>query len=232
MDLTDRVAIVTGASSGVGRATARALADEGCRVVLAARREERLERIADDIGGDRALVAPTDVTNEEQVAATVDATHEAFGGVDVLVNNAGVLLSGAIGEADTADVRREIAVNLLGPMFATRAALPSLLEADLGHVVTVSSMNAKYPPAGGSAYAASKAGVDNFCESLRRGMDDEDVRVTVVDPGPIQSEMKDWSDRNAKVLDPEDVADAVRFAVSRPRHVEIPEITVNSTDKL
>ncbi len=232
MDLTDSAAVVTGASSGVGAATARALAAEGCRVVLAARREERLERIAEEIGTERALAAPTDVTDPDAVEATVAAAREAFGGIDVLVNSAGVLQSGRLTETDVADVRREIEVNLLGTMFATRAAMPGLCEAELGHVVTVSSMNADYPPAGGSAYAASKAGVNNFCDSLRRGLDDEDVRVTVVNPGPIQSEMKDWSDRDARVLDPEDVADAIRYVVSRPRRVEVPELTVDSTDTL
>jgi NADP-dependent 3-hydroxy acid dehydrogenase YdfG len=231
MDLSDSVAVVTGASSGVGEATARTLADEGCAVTLVARREDRLEAIADDVDGE-TLVAPADVSDEAEVEAAVDATREAFGGIDVLVNNAAILRGDPVADADLADLHRHVEVNLLGTMNATHAALPDLLEGDGGHVVTVSSMNAKFPAAGASAYTASKFGVNGFARALRREVSEEPVRVTIVMPGPIQSEMKDWSDWEGRALDPEDVADSIRYVVSRPDHVEIPDITVNTTDKV
>ncbi|WP_415380650.1 SDR family oxidoreductase [Halosimplex sp. TS25] len=231
MDLREKAAIVTGASSGIGEATARALANEGCDVALVARREERLERIADDIEGARTLAVPADVADEDAVAAMVERTREAFGGIDLLVNNAGVLRSDPVADAAVADLRRQVEVNLLGAMNVTHAALPDLLAAG-GDVVTVSSMNARYPAEGASAYTASKSGVNGFCRSLRKEMRNEDVRVTVVMPGPVTTEMNDWAEWDGRPLGPEDVAETIVFAVSRPDHVELPEITVNTTDKL
>jgi NADP-dependent 3-hydroxy acid dehydrogenase YdfG len=230
MDLSDSVALVTDASSGVGEATARTLADEGCAVTLVARREDRLDAIADDIDGE-TLVAPADVTDETEVEAAVEATREAFGGIDVLVANAAILQDDPVADADLSTLHRHIQVNLLGTMNATHAALSDLHEGG-GHVVTVSSMNARFPAGGASSYTASKFGVNGFARALRREMSEEDVRVSIVMPGPIQSEMKDWSDWEGRALDPADVADAIRYVVSRPDHVEIPDITVNTTEKL
>lgn len=232
MDLHGKTAIVTGASSGVGAATARALGREGCNVVLAARREDRLEEVASDIEDGDALVVPTDVTSEEDVDTLVEETEAAFGGIDVLVNNAAVLIGDPVAEADREDVRRQIEVNLLGAMTTTHAALPSILESGGGHVVAVSSMNARYAAEGGSAYTASKCGVNGFCDSLRKEMSDEDVRVTVVMPGPVSTGMRDWAAWDGRALDPGDVAESIVFAVSRPEHVEIPDVTVNTADKL
>ncbi|MCU4974154.1 SDR family oxidoreductase [Halobacteria archaeon AArc-m2/3/4] len=246
MDLTDRVAVVTGASSGIGEATARALAREGCAVVLAARREDRLERIASEIeselglgeeDGDgeeekRTLVVPTDVADEDDVASLIERTQEVFGRIDILVNNAGILRSDPVADADRADLQKQVQVNLLGTMNTTHAALPAVLESGGGDIVAVSSMNVRYPAEKGSAYTASKCGVNGFCRSLRKEMSDEDVRVTIVMPGPVASEMNDWEQWDGRPLNPADVAEAIVFAVSRPAHVELPEITVNTTDKL
>lgn len=231
MASSEQVAIVTGASSGIGEVTARALADAGYAVVLAARRADRLQEIADDIEDGETLVVPTDVTSEDDIDALVDETRETFGRIDVLVNNAGVLLPDPVIDADRAHFRRQIDVNLLGVMNTTHAVLPSLLESGGGHVVTVSSINARRAADGGSAYTASKFGVNGFCRSLRKEMADEQVRVTVVMPGPVVTEMRDWSEWEGRALDPSDVADAIKYAVTRPEHVELPEITVNTTDK-
>ena len=232
MDLSDKVAVVTGASSGIGEATARALAREGCAVVLVARREDRLERIADEIENGRTFVVPTDVADEGEVTAMVEETLEEFGSIDILVNNAGVLCPDPVADADRADFRTQVQVNLLGVMNTTHAALPAMLDSDGGDIVTVSSMNARYPAEGGSAYTASKCGVNGFCRSLRKEMSEEDVRVSIVMPGPVESEMNDWGDWDGRALDPFDVAESIVFTVSRPDHVEIPDITVNTTDKL
>lgn len=162
----------------------------------------------------------------------IEETRAVFDGVDILVNNAGVLRSDPVADADGADFRQQVQVNLLGVMNATRAALPAMLASDGGDIVAVSSMNARYPAEGASAYTASKCGVNGFCRSLRKELSDEDVRVTTVMPGPVATEMNDWEQWDGRALDPADVAEAIVFAVTRPDHVELPDITVNTTDKL
>lgn len=231
MDLDDRVAIVTGASSGIGAATARTLADRGCRVVLAARREDRLHEQVADIGEDRAVAVPTDVTDEADIHALVDRTLDAFGGIDILVNNAGIAHGGGFTDADDSDYESVIDVNLVGAMRTTEAALPALLDSDLGDVVVVSSLNARHPADHVSGYTASKFGVNGFARSLRKELSDEDVRVTIIMPGPVVTEMADWEDWDGEPLDPADVGETIAFTVSRPRRVEIGELHVNSTDK-
>jgi hypothetical protein len=229
MDANEPVTLVTGASSGIGAATAERFGREGYAVALVARREDRLREVADGIETE-TLVAPVDVTDPDAVAGAVESVRERFGRLDALVANAGVLHSVQLPDADLADLHDHVKVNLLGTMNAVHAALPLLLDSD-GDVVCVSSMNARYPAGGAGGYSASKAGVNTFCDSLRQEMADEDVRVTIVMPGPVVTEMRDWAEWDGRALDPADVAETVAFAVSRPDHVEIPELTVNSTDK-
>jgi NADP-dependent 3-hydroxy acid dehydrogenase YdfG len=231
MDLTGNVAVVTGASSGIGEAAARTLAREGCTVALAARREDRLEALADEIGVEKSLVVPTDISDEDDAAALIERTRERLGGVDILVNNAGVARGDPVADADLSDLRRNVRVNLEGVMNVTHAALPAMLDAG-GDIVTVSSMSARFPQEGGSGYTASKFGVNGFCRSLRKELSDEQVRVTIVMPGPVVTELNDWEHWDGRALDPADVASAIEFVVSRPARVEISDITVNSTDKL
>lgn len=225
------VAVVTGASSGIGAATARRLADDGYAVALAARRKGRIESLADDLGRDRALPVQTDVTERGDADGLVDAVLDEWGRLDAVVNNAGLLRTTHLDDDEPEDLHDVVDVNLGGVMNVTHAAGDALREHD-GDVVTVSSMNAEYPATRSSAYSASKAGANVFCESLRKQLEDDDVRVTVVMPGPVDTEMTDWSDWDGRELNPEDVADTIAFALSRPPHVEIPELTVNTTDKL
>lgn len=232
MDLTDRVAVVTGASSGIGRATAEALAEEGCFVTLAARREDRLESLAETIGTDRALPVPTDVADPADVTAMVEATRDAFGPVDLLVNCAGVIRAGFLAESDLEDLHQEVSVNLEGVMNATHAALPDMVESGGGDVVAISSVNARKPARGGSGYTATKFGVNGFCRALRKEVADDGVRVTILMPGPVVTEMRDWAEWDGRALDPADIAEAVVFAVSRPDHVSITDLTVDATDPL
>jgi hypothetical protein len=228
MDLSGTVALVTGASSGIGEATARALADEGCEVVLAARRESRLETIASEIGRERAHPVPTDVTNAAAIEALVEETVERFGGIDVLVASAGVLVREPTAEQSRAELRRQVEVNLLGLMNVTHAVLPNMLDAGGGDVVAISSMNARNPA--GGVYSATKFGVNGFCRGLRNEVSDDGIRVTTVMPGPVVTEMRDWEDWDGRAIDPSEIAAAVVFAVTRPDHVTLLELPVHSTD--
>lgn len=230
MTLASKVAVVTGASSGIGEATARVLGQEGYVVVLVARRENRLSTIADEMETETRVV-PTDVTEWSAVQTMVETVREQLGRIDLLVNNAGVARGGPVGEADITEMRQSVRVNLEGVMNVTHAALPALRESG-GDIVTVSSLSARFPQAGGSAYTASKFGVNGFCRSLRKELSDDPVRVTILMPGAVVTELNDWEHWDGRAMEPVDVANTVAFAVSRPDHVELTSISVDTTDKL
>lgn len=233
MDLSGQVALVTGASSGIGEATAKALTDEGVRVGLAARREERLAEVADHIRneGGEALVLPTDIRDEEQIAAMVEETESVFGGLDILVNNAGVARRGPFASTDRTDVRQQVEVNMLGMLNVTHEALPGMIESGGGDIVVVSSVNAREPAEGASTYSGTKSGINGFCDALRKEVAAEGVRVTVVLPGAVDTEAVSLGDVD-DVLDPADVADTITFAVSRPDNVLMAEFTVAASPPL
>lgn len=234
--LQERVALVTGASSGIGEATARALAAAGARVAAVARRGDRLEALARGSGGAIACQV-ADVSTEAGARGAVAFAARAFGRLDLLVNNAGVMLLGPVEGADSGDFRRMVELNLLGVMYATQAALPHLLAAR-GDVVVVSSVAGQVARGGFAGYSASKFGVSAFAESLRQEMAPRGVRVTVVVPGLVATELaghvthepsrRGIEERLAALtpLRPEDVARAVLFAVSQPPHVGIGQIVI------
>ncbi len=234
--LKGRVALVTGASSGIGEATARALAASGARVAAVARRRDRLEALARGSGGAIACEV-ADVSSEEGARGAVAFAVKAFGRLDLLVNNAGVMFLGPVEGADTGDFRRMVDLNLLGVMVATHAALPHLLAAK-GDVVVVSSVAGRVARGGFAAYSASKFGVGAFAEALRQEMSPRGVRVTLVVPGLVATELADHVTHQASrraieerlaaltPLRPEDVAGAVLYAVSQPRHVAVGEIVI------
>ncbi len=241
--LDDQVALVTGASSGIGAATARELADAGASVALAARREDRLESLADEIEteGGEALVVPTDVTEETQVREMVDTTVSELGGLDVLVNNAGVMLLEPVATADPDDWQQMLDLNVQAVMVASQAALDVMQERGEGDIVNLSSVAGRKAYAGSSGYNASKFGVTAFSESLREEVADSDVRVTSIEPGFVdtelpehipdedQREMVDEMLEGITPLEPEDVARLIRFAVSQPTHVDINELLIRPT---
>jgi NADP-dependent 3-hydroxy acid dehydrogenase YdfG len=231
MNLAERCAVVTGASSGIGAATAKSLAREGCSVALVARRAERLESLADEIDSE-TLVVPTDVTDEDEVTAMAEEVSSFFDSIDLLVNNAGVARGGPVAETELTELRKSIRVNLEGVMNVTHALLPSILESELGDLITVSSLSARYPQEGGSTYTASKFGVNGFMRSLRKELSDEPVRVSILMPGPVITELNDWEHWEGRAMDPEDVAETITFVASRPPHMEVGRISVNSTDKI
>ncbi|HUC36320.1 MAG TPA: SDR family NAD(P)-dependent oxidoreductase [Acidimicrobiales bacterium] len=248
--LEGTVALVTGASSGIGEATALALGAQGAAVAIAARRRDRLETLAKRIEaeGGRALVIETDVTQESQASEMVRRTVGELGRLDSLVNNAGVMLLGPILDAPTDEWRRMVELNLLGLLYCTHSALPHLLEAaardprNVADVVNVSSVAGRIARLGSGVYNATKFGVGAFSESLRQEVTSRHVRVTIVEPGAVMTELATHLRREileqqasnfagVEMLHAEDIADAVVYAVTRPRRVVLNEVLVRPTEQ-
>ncbi|MGX7872293.1 SDR family NAD(P)-dependent oxidoreductase [Mesorhizobium sp. ORM6] len=242
--LAGKVALVTGASSGIGEATAAALADAGAKVAIAARRADRLEALAARIesAGGAALRIEADVTRNDDVTAMVGKVVAEWGRLDILVNNAGVMLLSPAAEAALEDWRHMVELNLLALMGATKAALPHL-RAARGHIVNVSSVAGRVANPGASGYAATKFGVVGFSESLRREVYADKVRVTVIEPGLVRTELGDHITNAAskagldqrlatmEALTAEDVAAAILYAVTQPARVNVNEIVIRPTDQ-
>ncbi|MER9184713.1 SDR family NAD(P)-dependent oxidoreductase [Mesorhizobium sp. M0159] len=242
--LVGKVALVTGASSGIGEATAAALAAAGAKVAIAARRADRLEALVARIekAGGTALRIEADVTSNDDVSAMVDKVVAEWGRLDILVNNAGVMLLSPVAEAILDDWRRMVELNLLALMGVTKAALPHLRAAK-GHIVNVSSVAGRLANPGASGYAATKFGVVGFSESLRREVYADKVRVTVIEPGLVRTELGDHVTNPAakagldqrlaamEALTAEDIAAAILYAVSQPAHVNVNEIVIRPTDQ-
>jgi NADP-dependent 3-hydroxy acid dehydrogenase YdfG len=252
--VTDRlegtVALVTGASSGIGEATARALADRGAAVALAARRVERLQDLAREIegAGGRALPLETDVTAHEQAEAAVRSTVEELGRLDVVVNNAGVMLLGPIVDAPTEEWDRMIALNLQGLLYVAHAALPHLLSAagerprQVADLVNISSVAGRVARAGSGVYNLTKHGVGAFSESLRQELASRHVRVSLIEPGAVETELPDHLRAEVREqmmerfggierLQARDIAEAILYVVTRPRHVAINEVLIRPTEQ-
>jgi clavulanate-9-aldehyde reducatase len=239
--LDGRVAAITGASSGIGEATAVALAAAGAAVALGARRQDRLRALVERVEseGGRALAVEVDVTDEDEARAFVEMAHTELGGLHVLVNNAGVMLLGPVEGADTADWRRMVEVNLLGLLWCTHAALPLIRDSGGGDIVNVSSTAGRRADAGAAVYNLTKWGVTGFSEALRQEALHSNIRVSTVEPGFVDTELqghnknpvvqqatKKMRERIGKVLEAEDVAQAILYAVSQPDHVALNEILV------
>ena len=233
-----KTAIVTGASSGIGEATVRLLAQNGCKVALAARRKERLEALVAEIG-DQALAVPTDVTDPDAAAGLVARTVEHFETVDVLVNNAGLGLYAPITEGEPEDWRRMFDVNVLGALHVTRAAARHMLQRGSGDIVFVSSAAGRRVPHGhGMVYAATKHAITAIAEGLRIDLHDKGIRVINVEPGLVRTEFpqnsigspdKYYAAKEYAPLEAEDVAEAVLYATCQPPRVSVNEILVRPT---
>jgi NADP-dependent 3-hydroxy acid dehydrogenase YdfG len=241
--LDGTVALVTGASSGIGEATAHALATRGAKVALAARRLERLERLAAEIGGQghTALSIQADISDQAQAIAAVDRTVDELGRLDIVVNNAGVMLLGPIEDAPTEEWDRMIDLNLKGLVNTTHAALPHLLSA-AEDSERGSSVAGRVARAGSGVYNLTKHGVGAFSESFRQEFAARKVRSTVIEPGAVDTELTDHlrdgvreqvreSLSGARPLEAADVADAIAYAVTRPWHVSLNEILIRPTEQ-
>jgi len=228
--LEGRIALVTGASSGIGEATALALSAAGAKVALAARRRERLDALAariHDNGGE----------------AFVLVAEMRFGRLDILINNAGVMYLEPVATADLARWRHMFELNMLGLIAATQAALPGMSARRDGHVVNVSSTAGRVANAGSAAYAGTKFGVVGFSEALRKEVHKDNIRVTVIEPGAVATELREhiahaatrdainaWAE-GMRQLQPEDVANAIVYCVSQPAHVNINEVLMRPADQ-
>jgi NADP-dependent 3-hydroxy acid dehydrogenase YdfG len=250
--LAGTAALVTGASSGIGAATARQLAEHGASVALVARRQDRLEALAAEIdkAGGTALVVAADITDRPQAEAAVQHTVERFGRLDILVNNAGLMLLGPVVGADPDEWDRMIAINVQGLLYTTRAALPHLPDAAeqgprrVADIVNISSIAGRVAWNGYGVYNLTKFGLNGFNESLRQEVTWRHVRAGVVEPGGvdtelgshnkpvIRNEMIDPFYEQTEVLAPQDIADGVAYMVTRPRHTAIGELWIMPTDQL
>ena len=231
-----RVAVVTGASSGIGEATARALAADGYRVALLARRADRIEALADELGNGSVAIA-ADVTDRESLVAAAQRVADELGGADVLVNNAGVMLLGPFAADQRADYRQMVEVNLLGAITVTEVFLDQLKDgADErgGDIINISSVAGRTARAGNGVYAATKWGVNGWSEALRQELL-PDVRVTLIEPGVVATELPGHithgeTRQGVQALYDQaevtaaDIAEVISFALSRPRHLAINEI--------
>jgi clavulanate-9-aldehyde reductase len=239
IDLSRRVVAVTGASSGIGEAIALGCARAGAAVALAARRADRIEALSKRIAeeGGRAIAVPTDVGEEAQARAFVERAHDELGRLDVLVNNAGVMLLGPIENAPTEEWRQMIHVNVFGVLYCTHAALPLMHAQGSGHIINVSSVAGRVARAGSGVYNLTKFGVGAFSESLRQEAVPLGVRVTLVEPGAVATELAGHNRpevlqqiaKNFHGVTPlaaEDISNAVLYAIAQPPNVSVNEVLI------
>ena len=249
--LSGTSALVTGASSGIGAATALRLAEDGASVALLARRKDRLEDLAAQIqqAGGTAMVVAADLTDRSQAESAVELAVERFGRLDILVNNAGLMLLGPVVGADPDEWGRMIAVNNQGLLYTTHAALPHLLKAaedgprNVADIVNISSIAGRVAWNGYGVYNMTKFGVNGFTEALRQEITKRHVRVGVLEPGGVATELGSHNSgavreeiesfyQTTEVLAPEDIADGVSYMVTRPRHTSIGELWIMPTDQV
>ncbi len=250
MSLDGTVALVTGASSGIGEATARRLAEGGAAVAAVARRGDRLGQLvaAIESGGGRAVAIEADVGERAQAEDAVSRAVSELGRLDIVVNNAGVMLLGPILDSPVSEWERMVEVNLLGLLYVSKAALPHLLEAAAGEprrvadLVNVSSVAGRVARLGSGVYNATKHGVGAFSESLRQEVTGRHVRVSLVEPGAVATELVSHNRPEIQEqlrtrfgdlerLESVDIADAISYVVTRPRHVAINEVLVRPTEQ-
>ncbi|MCW2953120.1 MAG: NADP-dependent 3-hydroxy acid dehydrogenase YdfG [Conexibacter sp.] len=234
---TGPVAVITGASSGIGEATARALAADGCRLALLARRADRIQALADELG-DGAIAIEADVTDRDSIVAAAERVENELGGADILVNNAGVMLLAPFTSDQKAEIRQMVEVNLLGAMTATEVFLDQLRDGG-GDLVNLSSVAGRTARPGNAVYAATKWGMNGWSESLRQELQ-PDIRVMVIEPGAVATELTDHithADTKQAAeqmyeemsITAEDIAEVIAFAVNRPRRMTLNEILIRPT---
>jgi NADP-dependent 3-hydroxy acid dehydrogenase YdfG len=247
MDINGKTVIVTGASSGIGEATAIKLGELGAKVAIVARRRERLEKLAVQIekSGGQALVIEADITDKKICQELVEEVLKEWNKIDILINNAGVMLLGPTAKAPLEEWERMISINLLGLLYMTYAALPNMRKAGSGHLVNISSVAGRTARAGSAVYNATKWGVNAFTEALRQELvsDKLKIRTTLIEPGAVETELtshnrpevqetlKERFKGMDKKLQSEDIAAAILYALSQPEHVNVNEILIRPTEQ-
>ncbi len=249
--LDGTVALVTGASSGIGEATALALAAQGATLAVAARRVERLETLAGKIRADggTVLVLEADITEHDQAVGVVEQTVNELGRLDTLVNNAGLMLLGPAVGADTDEWSRMIEINLNALLWCSHAALPHLLAAAeqdprrVADLVNISSVAGRFPRSGSAAYNATKHAVNGFSDALRQEVTERFVRVSLVEPGAVETELRTHNSAESQaamekrfghvdLIQAQDIADTVAFIVTRPRYMAVNEVLIRPTQQV
>ncbi len=242
--LDGKVAVITGASSGIGEATAEALSAEGASVVVAARREDRLSDLVERINGNggKALPVACDVTDEEQAHGLIQKARDEYGRVDILVNNAGVMQLSKVDKGLSDEWRTMFNVNVLGLLYATVAAVQIMKEQGSGHLVNISSVAGRRSRATTGVYSGTKFAVNAISEALREELLEDNIRVTMVEPGAVETELATHiTDEEAQealsgileldILQPEDIANAIAYVVTQPERVSINEVLIRPTQQ-
>ncbi|SCS51551.1 Short-chain alcohol dehydrogenase [Staphylococcus aureus] len=225
--LTDKVAVVTGAGSGIGEAIATLLHEEGAKVVLAGRNKEKLQNVANQLSQDNVKVVPTDVTNKEEVDELIKIAQQTFGSLDIVINSAGQMLSSKITDYQVDEWDSMIDVNIKGTLYTAQAALPTMLEQSSGHLINIASISGFEVTKISTIYSATKAAVHTITQGLEKELAKTGVKVTSISPGMVDTAITAaYNPTDRKKLEPQDIAEAVLYALTQPKHVNVNEITV------
>lgn len=225
--LTDKVAVVTGAGSGIGEAIATLLHEEGVKVILAGRNKDKLQNVANQLAQDSVKVVPTDVTKKEEVDELIKIAQQTFGGLDIVINSAGQMLSSKITDYQVDEWDSMIDVNIKGTLYTAQAALPTMLEQSSGHLINIASIFGFEVTKSSTIYSATKAAVHTITQGLEKELAKTGVKVTSISPGMVDTAITAaYNPTDRKKLEPQDIAEAVLYALTQPKHVNVNEITV------
>lgn len=225
--LTDKIAVVTGAGSGIGEAIATLLHEEGAKVVLAGRNKDKLQNVANQLAQDSVKVVPTDVTKKEEVDELIKIAQQTFGGLDIVINSAGQMLSSKITDYQVDEWDSMIDVNIKGTLYTAQAALPTMLEQSSGHLINIASISGFEVTKSSTIYSATKAAVHTITQGLEKELAKTGVKVTSISPGMVDTAITAaYNPSDRKKLHPQDIAEAVLYALTQPSHVNVNEITV------
>ncbi|EJN0134048.1 SDR family oxidoreductase [Staphylococcus aureus] len=225
--LTDKVAVVTGAGSGIGEAIATLLHEEGVKVILAGRNKDKLQNVANQLAQDSVKVVPTDVMKKEEVDELIKIAQQTFGGLDIVINSAGQMLSSKITDYQVDEWDSMIDVNIKGTLYTAQAALPTMLEQSSGHLINIASISGFEVTKSSTIYSATKAAVHTITQGLEKELAKTGVKVTSISPGMVDTAITAaYNPTDRKKLEPQDIAEAVLYALTQPKHVNVNEITV------
>ncbi|HCY8924659.1 TPA: SDR family oxidoreductase [Staphylococcus aureus] len=225
--LTDKVALVTGAGSGIGEAIATLLHEEGAKVVLAGRNKDKLQNVANQLAQDSVKVVPTDVTKKEEVDELIKIAQQTFGGLDIVINSAGQMLSSKITDYQVDEWDSMIDVNIKGTLYTAQAALPTMLEQSSGHLINIASISGFEVTKSSTIYSATKVAVHTITQGLEKELAKTGVKVTSISPGMVDTAITAaYNPTDRKKLEPQDIAEAVLYALTQPKHVNVNKITV------